>query len=101
MIPLHFKSIKMCGMLFYFAGLNINEIGLILDETTNYTLEAFVLFATNRDFDMALKRNWEFMGNRFVHNFNLIYVRFIVQMRKENAVVWFINVRCVKLFWRR
>lgn len=46
------------------SGLRIIEIGLVLDEKLNHTLEAFVLFASSDDFDLALKRNWEIMGNR-------------------------------------
>lgn len=46
------------------TGLQIDDIGLILDETTSHTLEAFVLFAQSNDFDMALKRNWDILGNR-------------------------------------
>lgn len=46
------------------AGLKLDAIGLVLDKTTNHTLEAFVRFATSNDFDLALKRNWELMGNR-------------------------------------
>lgn len=44
--------------------LKIADIGLILDESTSHTLEAFVRFASSDDFDMALKRNWEIIGNR-------------------------------------
>lgn len=47
-----------------FEDLKIDGIGLILDETTSHTLEAFVRFATGDDFDMALKRNWDIIGNR-------------------------------------
>lgn len=45
-------------------GRKIETIGLIMDKSNNHTLEAFVRFATSDDFDLALKRNWELMGNR-------------------------------------
>lgn len=46
------------------AGLKLDEVGLVLDISTDHTLEAFVRFETSDDFDLALKRNWEIMGNR-------------------------------------
>lgn len=49
---------------FEFPGLKLDTIGLVLDKSTDHTLEAFVRFETSNDFDLALKRNWEIMGNR-------------------------------------
>lgn len=52
--------------MFLCTGLRIIEIGLVMDEKLNHTLEAFVLFSNSDDFDRALKRNWEMLGNRWV-----------------------------------
>lgn len=47
-----------------YSGLKLDRIGLVLDKSTDHTLEAFVRFENSDDFDLALKRNWEIMGNR-------------------------------------
>lgn len=60
------KYFILCAQIkcFEFAGLKFDAIGLVLDKSTDHTLEAFVRFETSDDFDLALKRNWEIMGNR-------------------------------------
>lgn len=68
---------------FVSKGLQIDDIGLILDETTSHTLEAFVRFATSDDFDMALKRNWEIMGNRHVKIFRSSEIQMNVRLNSE------------------
>lgn len=57
-------SIKLIEAMNLLAGLKLGAIGLVLDKLTGHTLEAFVRFETSEDFDLALKRNWQMMGER-------------------------------------
>lgn len=47
-----------------FAGRQIELVQPIYEAGTRNVAEAFVRFATAEDCDMALKKNWEFLGKR-------------------------------------
>ncbi|XP_055294776.1 G-rich sequence factor 1-like [Sitodiplosis mosellana] len=67
----------------FFHGLKLDAIGLILDKSTDHTLEAFVRFETSDDFDLALKRNWKVMGNRHVKIFRSSYNQMSLRLNSE------------------
>ncbi|XP_031625949.1 uncharacterized protein LOC116342460 [Contarinia nasturtii] len=67
----------------FFHGLSLDDIGLVLDPANDHTLEAFVRFSTSDDFDLALKRNWEIMGNRHVKIFRSSIVQMKLQINSD------------------